>query len=477
MWKTKTGPLIVWWISMFFGHESAFAQPFNKDRVVPSLTDRTVPELLAPVMKEYLNLVDFESRNGCAFRFANRWQSGEWWVRLAANASDPNLSEKEKQCVYHLASAMYTKRSGNVNINILLGLNDDVLTTGVLNIILESRELRPDGSDHSWPNSGPFGNRFVRAELVKLLAIPKFSKKASDVLGGYGGKGIDVIDKLVPVLLLDDSSSKLAAVSAILAIDPNGVAKELGLTANEPINISQQKKIHDCVRAQRAKMQFPFEQVMHYVKETSATDFDGKRANAITWKRNYYDSEWWAHLALAADVSPNHDLQILQILSSELYLMPKSKKEIIKVLQGEDRIAVRGMLFLLEGFFQFEPGSSIGRVPKLRVYDDDLVFWPRYVATVLDRFPDLSVEVARTLAMYPGAEAKKEAKRVIPFMLTNDPNQTIRLRRFFTDIDKETATMLGIAMSGEEELMASLSDQARVLTPEQRTKVQSFLRK
>lgn len=157
--------------------------------------------------------------------------------------------------------------------------------------------------------------------------------------------------------------------------------------------------------------------------------------------------------------------------------MPTSKKDIIKVLQNEDRMAVRRMLFLLEGFFQFEPGSSDGRIPKLGVYDDDLEFWPRYIAAVLGRFPDLSVEVVRALAKYPGAEAKKEAKRLIPFMLTNDPNQTIRLRRFLTDIDKETATMLGIAMTGDEELLAALSEQARVLTPEQRTKVQSFLQK
>lgn len=477
MWKTKTGPLFLWWISMFFGDESAFAQRFNNDRIVPSLAERTAPELLVPIIKEYLSLTDFDSRNGFAFRFANRWQSGDWLIRVAANASNPKLLEEEKHCVFHLASAMCTKNAGTVNMNVLLNLHDDVLTMGVLNILLESRELSPDGSDHSWPHSGPMGNSCIRAELVKLLAIPKFSKKASEVLGCYGEKGIDAIHKLVPVLLLDDASSQLAAASAILAIDPNGVAKTIGLTANEPLSSSQKKKISDWIRSQRLKPQPPFEQVLHYVKETSAMAFEEQRAAAKRWKLNEYDSEWWAQLVLVADISPDHYLQTLQVLFSELYSMPNSKKEIIKVLQGKDRSAIRGMLFLLEGFFHFEPGSSIGRVPKLRVYDDDLVFWPRYVATVLDRFPDLSVEVARTLAMYPGAEAKKEAKRVIPFMLTNDPNQTIRLRRFFTDIDKETATMLGIAMSGEEELMASLSDQARVLTPEQRTKVQSFLRK
>ncbi len=250
------------------------------------------------------------------------------------------------------------------------------------------------------------------------------------------------------------------ASSAILAIDPDGVAKELNISPNQPISNLTREEIQKVIAVQSEKGPSPQEQLKLYM-----TDYHihtkGQRLAAIAWVTEHRDTEWWKELAIALDDS---DASFeLGVLAKVLYKDTDAKEQIIKVLGSEDRYAVRGMLYSLRTF-----GAN--------VKSEDLRFWPRHIVSVLEKCPDLNETVARALAEFKGPEAKKESKRLYPFLLTEDPNQTRILREHLTAIDVETATALGIAMTRHESTTTMLRDESTVLTQAQWTKVLEFLR-
>ncbi len=185
----------VFWVLSSW-EEVANAQKQKEAKVLPTPTGIYAPRKLDPVMEEYSLLRDFQSRNAFAFRFANRANRSLWLQTLVENFSNQKFSGEERQCMAHLCSAMFAK--GQVgDFRYFLAGRDAPSTNSVMDILLQSRELKADGSDQVWPENGPFGNGSFREDLARLCVSPNFSEKASEVLSSYGSRGIDVIDLLV----------------------------------------------------------------------------------------------------------------------------------------------------------------------------------------------------------------------------------------------------------------------------------------
>ena len=464
-------------------------------------------EKLQPWIERYQSLgADFGHRNALAFRFAKR--NYGWWDRMSLMAWDPQTTEESLAAIAHLASAYYTNLSQQQDVVRCLRNSEPRIVMGQLRILRVARELRPVGTDLTWPTSGPLDPvRLPKYIVIVLEQHPELSLEVARSLEVYGTSAMKEAGDLIPLLVAEDAAVAAAAQSAIRKMDPQGITKLFRLEG-QPLTPSQREWIHgylkkliafpvrlpivDCRESDgspQSEMSQRYEELRRYLRFYGVPDdrtYAGQMAAALHFRDQNRPGDWWRVLS---SVYPHAEAEFgiyrandhLLRFATALYTKPGSQAELIRLLQDEDYRIAEGALGLVITMRQYKPG--------LKNYSDgDLIdtdVMPAHIIRILDRHPHIGHIVASCLSVY-GTHASAQVEALVPLLLSDDTTVVKRVRTAITAIDPGLAQQLEItrvqlADGSDFNLEEYLSDDASVdgpspLTPRQRELVQAHLK-
>ncbi len=504
----------------------------HRNAEIPVLSDSNIinidVEKLLPWIQRYQSLANFDQRHALAFRLAHR--GSNWPVRMSLMAIDPEISPENLATVAHLASAHYTNldmvRDGNEDAVLCLQHPEPRVVAGYLKILRSARALKPDGSDREWPAAGPLDPKRLPKEIALVLKIhPILAIEVAKTLEVYGPLALKEADELLPLLLSQDAAVVDAAQSAILKIDPQGLAKLYRLEGKpmtplqkdllesyystlhddllrNPLAVDPQARpglsrgpadwwrrpavdLRESDGSPQSEMSQRYEELRRFLRfrrDAIDVDLEQDKEVAFYFRDHHSPGNWWRVLSsayLEREVAFGVEVEDQYILcfASALYTQPGAQAELIRLLQDEDSRIAGGALNLIADMRLFKPGTT-------EYTDGDLVDpenMPAHIIKVLDRHPHLIDSVALCLRSY-GTHASAQAEALVPYLLSDDTATVRCMRRGITATAPALAQKLEITFavaedeSSNEVMLLDNVDGPPSLTPKQRELIEAHLK-
>ncbi len=423
---------------------------------------------------QYRSMADhFSDRNAFVFRCSRSQKM--WCYNLSVLVADPKTTADEHRAIVHLVSAFYTK--GEAPMSVCIGLQssgEPANVAGLLKILQSARELRPDGSDAVWPDSGPLGPRLLPKYIAVVLEKhPELNIDVAQTLEVYGPMALKEAGTLLPLLLSEDPQVVAAAESAIRKMDPDGLAHLCQFNGSLPLTQNQRQAIRQAIerlpvvdvresdgseQSETSKQSEVLRQYdvlrkrewstqwerIHREQLPSATasmsEFDHELARQFC--RQQLPGKWWKTIVCAtADIELNtlSFSPFIPVLASALYTMPGAHDEILELLRDDDPRIVEGTMFLichLRGVSADQEYDLNGERVAPHVMPDEF-------AQVLKRHPHLNVSVAGCLQSY-GKHASKQAEALVPHLLSEEVYVVAAMSAVITSLNPEMAKSLEV---------------------------------
>lgn len=469
-------------------------------------------ETLMPWIERYHSIgPDFAKRNELAFRLARRRYG--WPARMSLVMSDQRTSVRTKLAVVHYASACYTDAANLGEWHRSLTGGDDVrqVIAGTLMILRSSRALKPDGSDSSWPASGLIDPQGMPQRIIRVLnEHPELALDVILTLDAYGSLALKEAEGIIPLLLSRDTIVSIAAQTAILKMDPHGIAKLLNLNG-KPLTHRQIEMVRQHYAFEQSRM-IPTQVVYDSRESDGSPQSETSRMrqelqrvlrfqsmHSVIGSEKYLNQQdlghyfrdqglpgdWWRlvsreYCSNEHVFSTDDPIQLLQIASA-LYTKPGARESMLRVLHSDDPGVASAMVELLHNMRLYKVGIT-------KYSDGDLVdpqLIPNELLKVAQRHPHLKVKVAGCLSVYKSLEAP-HLDLIVPLLLTDDTHEMQAVRSWITLISPDLADRLEIAYvysrsANSEEFMRESRedvsvDGAQPLTPRQRKLIENYIK-
>lgn len=479
--------------SMLVASEEGFVSPAGSSaRVALIPRPRDVfhsldSPLLMQWITEYKSLGSFTSRNLFAFR-CSRYHD-VWLQRMSYLTFDQATRPEDHVALAHLTSAFLARADGENQAVRCLREGEPWVVAGLLRLLRNARELKADGTDCSWPvNSRPLESVLPSHIADVLDRHPELSIEVAQTLEAYGISAKSQSPRLFPMLLSNEADIAGAAQSALRLTDPDISTRILGLNGS-PLTPMQRERVQDYLAnhgdgtiEDRAVGKDDFSERMAVIKRycrfqkrrstNPVVDLHSDELIARAFCSQRLDGDWWRFLSLAY-FSPeflepeSHDLLVL--IASELYSLPESRAQLLKVLRDDDPRVVECAMFLACQLRDSVPGRSTRYEGGM--VDPDVI--PESFAKVIEKHPHLLVSVAWSLRCYKRHSAPY-AGRLVPFLLSEDSYVVTAISSALTHIDRSLAEQLGV-VEDEFSLFQEHTLKMRVLSPEQKELVRDYL--
>ncbi len=427
-------------------HES-YSSDSDVDRLFPWLEEYESPN------------TSFTQKTKVAFRFASH-DSEMWWGRLALVAAEPELWDRHRDALVHLASACYTRLSGPESFSSCLASREPRVAQGALILLPQLRSLRMDGHDAAWPSDKLLDAQVLPYRASRVLhSHPALGVWVVRALAAYGPSAAAQAGELVPLLISEDAETASAAKSAIQTMDPEGIAQRFQLQNDVSLSADQRQQVkvflanssipgpESCRHPRFAKQ---YEALLQFFRDRTVQTNLPKQdpAAEVRFLKSATPDEWWPVLIAASldwDFREFHSAYLVSQMARTLYMEEGSPAVLARLLQSEDLQIAAGTVQLVSSMRHYRDGSS-------HYLDGDLIDpagMPLRFANVLKQHPDLGVYVARGLAAY-GTQSQSQSGAIVRYLQSDDPVVVWEIRRALTEIDPTLASALECQLDVED---------------------------